>query len=53
MYMNNDPQGVIVHGVNCGGPSNGNYYVYNRYYCSNSDTYKVEPYGCVDTIFAK
>ncbi len=53
MYMNNDPQGVIVHGVNCGGPSNGNYYVYNRYYCSNSGTYKVEPYGCVDTIFVK
>ncbi len=54
MYMNNDPQGVIVHGVNCGGPTNGNYYVYNRYYCSaGAGSYKVEPYGCVDTIFVK
>jgi len=54
MYMNNDPQGVIVHGVNCGGPENGNYYVYNRYYCSaGSGTYKITPYGCVDTVFAK
>ena len=53
MYMNNDPQGIIVHGTNCGGPSNGNYYVYNRYYCSASNTYTVEAYGCVDTIFAK
>ena len=54
MYMNNDPQGIIVHGTNCGGPSNGNYYVYNRYYCSaGAGSYKVTPYGCVDTIFAK
>jgi len=53
MSMNNDPQGIIVHGTNCGGPSNGYYYVYNREYCSVTDTYRIVPYGCIDTIFAK
>jgi hypothetical protein len=53
IYMNNDPQGVIVHGVNCGGPSNGNYYAYDREYCSASNTYRITPVGCVDTIFVK
>lgn len=51
MSMDNDPQGIIVHGVNCGG--NGNYYVYNREYCSITNTYRIVPYGCIDTVFAK
>ena len=53
IYMNNDPQGVIVHGVNCGGPSNGNFYAYDREYCSASNTYRITPVGCVDTVFVK
>jgi hypothetical protein len=51
--MNNDPQGVIVHGVNCGGPANGNYYAYDREYCSASNTHRITPVGCVDTVFVK
>jgi hypothetical protein len=53
IYMNNDPQGVIVHGVNCGGPANGNYYAYDREYCSASNTHRITPVGCVDTVFVK
>jgi hypothetical protein len=54
MYMNNDPQGTILHGVNCGGPSNGNYYAYKRYYCSaGGGSYSIVPQGCIDSNFAK
>jgi hypothetical protein len=54
MYMNNDPQGVIVHGVNCTGPGNGYYYAYRRYYCSaGAGSYTIEAVGCIDTIFVK
>ena len=51
MYMNIDPQGVAFQGVNCGGPENGNYYVYNRQQCS-AGGFRIVPFGCVDTVFA-
>ena len=51
MYMNIDPHGTAFQGVSCNGV--GEYYGYRRYYCSaNGGSYKIEPYGCIDTVFA-
>jgi hypothetical protein len=49
MYMNIDPYGTAFAGVTCSG--NGEYYGYLREYCSASQTYRIVPYGCIDTIF--
>jgi hypothetical protein len=51
--MDNDPTGEILHGFSCGSTAGGEYFAYYREYCSASGAYRIVPYGCIDTIFAK
>ena len=53
MSMDNDPTGEILHGFSCGSTAGGEYFAYYREYCSASGAYRIVPYGCIDTIFAK
>jgi hypothetical protein len=53
MSMDNDPTGEILHGSSCGSTAGGAYYAYYREYCAATGVYRIVPYGCIDTIFAK